>query len=110
MGTSGGHAAARAHGGDAGAAAAAAEFVGEGEDHAGTGHRDGVAEAAAAAEDVHGVLVEAEGSGGGDADRGEGLVDLPQTASGTVRPARASASLMAMGGAKPVSAGGTCSA
>ena len=37
-----------------------------------------MAQAAAAAEDVHDVLVEPERPGGGDAHRGEGLVDLPE--------------------------------
>ena len=39
---------------------------------------DRMAQAAAAAEDVDDVLVDAEHPGGGDAHRGEGLVDLPE--------------------------------
>ena len=57
---------------------AAGQLVEHGDDHAGAGGGDRVAEAAAAAVDVEDVVVDAEGAAGGDRHRAERLVDLEQ--------------------------------
>src|SRR4051812_48784691 len=58
------------------AAATALELEGEVQDHAGAGHADRVAERDRAAVHVHLGVVETELARRGDADGGEGLVEL----------------------------------
>src|SRR4051794_18622408 len=72
--------------GRADAAAAALELERECQHHAGAGHADGVAERDGAAVDVDLGLVDAERAGRGDADRGEGLVELDQVEVGGLDP------------------------
>ena len=70
------HAAARAHAREADAAAAAAQLVHRGDDHAGAGGGDRVTERAAGAVRVGDVLREAELAARRDRHRRERLVDL----------------------------------
>ena len=85
------HAAARAHREQAERLPAAAQLVDHGDDHAGAGGRDRVAEAAAAAVDVDDRRVDAERADGRHRHRAERLVDLEQVdvVDGRARHARA---------------------
>src|SRR5690349_23176035 len=67
-----------AHRRDADATAAAGQLVGQRGHHARTGGRDGVAKAAAAAGEVHLLLVDAVFAARRDRHGSERLVDLPQ--------------------------------
>src|SRR5680860_1024133 len=67
-----------AQGGYPDAAATSAQFVGEGQDQAGSAHADRVTERDSAAVDIHPVERDAELGDRSESNAGEGFVDLHQ--------------------------------